>query len=474
MTTPKRVLAFELLKTKCRGVIGIVSEGKIELEEIHKFKNEGIPVGDKIYWDTVKLFTEVKDSISIALQFGKIESIGITAWGMEFGLLDKYNGICLNPVEFNSKNNNDFDKNVLMCDSMTPYKLLDLKNIRSKVYEKASQLLFISDLFNCFLTGALVTEPTIASTSGLLDIGSMLWNEKILDTFALNKNLFPKIIPTGTKISPVHSEVLYPNEVSMIDVIAVCGDAFGCAEMAIPTEEKNSFYIDCELFSKLGVEIEKCETSVARENNLDLQVGYSERKLLNKCSMGLFVIQEALRDFGKEKYTYAILEEKAILAKPFKCYIDIDDENYTNQGSIIQKVKDYCERTNQFIPETVGEIMRCIYQSVAMKYNYIFQKIQKVTGMHYNEINLVGKGTKDKFLCQLIANSCHNNVIAGPIDAAIMGNISTQFITLGILKDMDNARKTVMNSQRLIHFIPSKSEEWTAAFETYLNVLGLV
>ena len=192
-----------------------------------------------------------------------------------------------------------------------------------------------------------------------------------------------------------------------------------------------------------------------------------------KNIIGLWLIQESRRQWAREgqNYSYADLEKQALSAEPFRCFIDPDAPEFVPRGNLPQRVREYCQKTGQYVPQSVGEIMRCIYESLAMKYRQTLEKISDCTKKTYGVIHVIGGGTKDTLLCQMTANACAVPVKAGPIEATVLGNIAVQLIAAGAVKDIPEARRIVMASETVREYLPADVDAWQAAYARYLSAI---
>lgn len=206
--------------------------------------------------------------------------------------------------------------------------------------------------------------------------------------------------------------------------------------------------------------------------NITNEGGYGGMTGLLKNIIGLWLIQESRRQWKREgeEYSYADLERMALSAEPFKCFIDPDSPEFTPPGDIPGRVREFCRKTGQYVPQTVGEIMRCIYESLAMKYRSTFSMIKECTGRDYSDIHVIGGGTKDTLLCQMTANACNVPVKAGPIEATVLGNIAVQLLSSGDIPDIKKAREIISRSEALREYAPCDTDKWAGAYESFLKI----
>ena len=242
------------------------------------------------------------------------------------------------------------------------------------------------------------------------------------------------------------------------------------AVAAVPTQEKDFLFISCGTWSLFGTELEAPlinEASAAM--NITNERGVEGTTTFLKNIIGLWLIQESRRQWQREgqDYSYAQLEKLALAANPFQCFIDPDAPEFVPQGDLPGRVREFCEKTGQYVPQTVGEVMRCIYESLALKYRLTFEKIQSCTGKAYGQIHMVGGGTKDGLLCQMTANSCGVPVLAGPIEATVLGNLAVQFIACGAIANIRQARKIIAQSETVTPYAPKDTQSWNTAYDQF-------
>lgn len=483
----KRVLAFDFGASSGRAIIGKFENGKIELEEVHRFSNDPVSVGGTTYWDVLRLFYEIKQGIIKAKQAGGFDSIGIDTWGVDFGLLDEFGCLLENPIHYRDKRTvgmiEEAEKyiskremyditGIQFMELNTVFQLLALKKERPHILERADKMLFMPDLFAYMLTGEKNTEYSIATTSQMIDLETNSWSEKLLSKLGISTDIFAPIVKSGTKVGYLSKEICEECGVESVPVIAVCEHDTQSAISAVPCPDGEFAFISSGTWSLFGTELDKpvvndttYEINVTNEGGYDFSTGFL------KNIIGLWLIQESRRQWAREgvNYSYADLEKLALEAEPFKCFIDPDAPEFVPHGNLPERVREYCRKTNQPVPETVGEIMRCIYESLAMKYRETFDKIKECTGKSYNVLHVIGGGTKDTLLCQLTANSCGCEVKAGPIEATVLGNLAVQLISHGEIKDIKEAREIIASSENVVTYVPQDKDLWSENFEKYLK-----
>lgn len=484
----KKVLAFDFGASSGRAIIGSFDNGKISLQEVHRFSNDPVKVNGTLYWDVLRLLHEIKQGIVKAKMAGGFDSIGIDTWGVDFGLIDKDGRLLENPVHYRDPRTAGLVEEafktipkeklykitgIQFMELNTLFQLISLRRQRPELLERADKMLFMPDLLAYFLTGKMCAEYSIASTSQLIDIENRTWSKELLEAFDIPESLFAPLVQPGTVLGELTDEICEELGVDKVPVISVCGHDTQSAITAVPCPEGDFAFLSSGTWSLFGTEL---KTPIVDETSLKINItnegGIDGTIGLLKNIIGLWLIQESRRQWQREgqDYSYAELEKLALKEEPFKCFIDPDAPEFTPQGNIPRRVQEFCEKTGQYVPQSVGEIMRCIYESLAMKYRLTFEKLCDCTNKDYPVIHVIGGGTKDGLLCQMTANSCDRTVKAGPIEATVMGNVAVQFMSDGTIKDVAHARQAVADSETLKVYNPENADEWKQAYPRFVEI----
>ena len=485
-----KFLAIDLGASSGRGIVGTFDGEKITLKENHRFPNEPVMAAGQYTWDILRIFHEIKNSIrKCALGDDRdIKSIGIDTWGVDFGLLDKNGHLLGNPVHYRDARNDEMPEyaakivdpayvyektGIQVVDFNTLYQLLAVKKDSPELLDAATDMLFVPDLLNYFLTGVKQTEYTIASTSQLLDAKARDWSYDLIEKFGLPKKLFSKIVMPSTTVGPLRSDVL--EEVGGIDakVVSVAAHDTGSAVMAVPATGEKFIWISSGTWSIMGTEAKEPVINEASHRcNFTNEGGAEHTIRFSKNITGLWLEQESRRQWIREgeELSFAELSKMAVAAKPFKCFIDPDDARFAAPGNLPKRIVEYCRETGQDVPETKGEIVRCILESLALKYRATVDMIDELSGERLPSINVVGGGTQEKPLMQFTANACGRPVSAGPIEATALGNIVAQAIAAGEIKDVRQGREVIANSFDISVYEPKDTAAWDDAYETFKKV----
>ena len=474
----KRVLAFDFGASSGRAILAEYENGHLTYKEVHRFENCPRERDGHFRWDFADLMANVHQGIEKA---GAFDSIGFDTWGVDFGLLDENDNLLGDPVHYrDSRTEGMVEKAMARMDAdalytatgsqimaiNTLFQLLAVQEQDAETWEKARRLLFMPDLFAHALCGADVCETTIASTSQMLDARTGAWNRDVLQSFAIPEHLFAPRVNSGTVVG----------EYQGAKVIAVAGHDTQCAVAAMPAPDANAAFLSCGTWSLLGCELDApVLTEQSRLLALSNEQGANGKVNYLKNIIGLWLIQESRRQWRREgqEYSYAQLEQLALAAEPLRSFIDPDDPLFTPPGDIPGRVREFCRRTGQPVPETVGQVMRCIYESLALKYRFALEQLSRATGKQFSVLHVLGGGAKDGLLCRMTADCAGIPVIAGPVEATALGNILIQLVALGELPDIAAGRALIAATEPVKRFAPADRNDWDKAYETYIIILSV-
>lgn len=487
-----KMLAFDLGASNGRAILGILENGTLTLHEVHRFPNDPVMVNGNLYWDILRLFHEIKQGMINCVRQGHrdISSIAVDTWGVDFGLLDSQGDLVGNPYHYRDKRTDGMMEKIQELISReelysitgiefmwfnTILQLYAMKRDSSPQLDTAKTLLLTPDLINYFLSGKKATEYSIATTTQLLDAHTKSWSDKIISRLGLPGEIFTDIIPSGTILGELTDELSQELGISKIKVIAVAGHDTQSAIAAVPASGDDFAYISCGTWSLMGFE---SDSPIINEKSMNLPVtnegGVGGKTTILKNIMGLWLVQECKRHWDKtgECCTFADLDKESMHAEPFKSFIDPDHYSLVAPGNMPERIRDYCRKTGQPVPETRGEIIRCITQSLALKYRMTLEKLEDLLGRPLLVIHMVGGGIKDKLLCQFTADATGRNVVAGPVEASSIGNILVQAMALGRIKDLKEIRSIVKASFPIFTYTPENKEQWDKAYDAFRGVVN--
>lgn len=485
-----RVLAFDYGASSGRGILGKFDGEKLYLEELHRFASDPVMLGDSFHWDILRLFHEMKQGILKCAKSGQgdISSIGIDTWGVDFGLLGPRGELLGNPYHYRDTRTDGMIEAATKIVSArelyqhtgiqfqkfnTLYQLLAMRLNNDAILDKAETLLLIPDLLNYFLTGEKASEWTIASTTQMCDANSRTWAKELLTKLGIPTGMLTDIIQPGTQLGTLRNSITEELGIGKVPVIAVAEHDTGSAVVSVPATEGRYAYISSGTWSLLGVE---SSTPVISDRTCDLNYtnegGINNTVRFLKNIMGLWIYQECKRAWDKagDSMSFDMLEAAASEAKPFAALIDPEDEMFFTPGRMPRKIQEYCVKTGQKPPESKGEIVRCIMESLALKYRASVEELEGILGYALPVIHIVGGGCKNTMLCQFTADATARPVLAGPVEATAIGNIMSQLISLGRVADLKEARAVIRNSFPISEYTPVNRASWDEAYNTFRHM----
>jgi len=489
---PLKLLAFDLGAESGRVTLGTLDGRKVSLEEVYRFPNEPVFLFKSLHWDILRLFYEIKKGIAISSnKFGKnISSLGIDTWGVDFCLLDEKDTILCNPYHYRdhitdgimeeafkvvSKEDIFKRTGVQFMQINTLFQLLAIKRKNPSLLNMVKTILMMPDLFNFLLSGEKLTEFTMATTTQIYNLFEKIWDEDLLEAFNLPVDIFQKVVPPGTIVGPLSSRVAQEVGIGKMPVIAPATHDTASAVSVVPANETDYAYISSGTWSVLGTEV-----SHPIVNDLSLNLNFSngggvKNFLLLKNIIGLWLIQECRRSWEKkgEYFDYSQLTEIAQKTKPLGSLIDPDNVRFLNPIDMPSEIQRYCKETRQVVPQTKGEIIVCILQSIALKYRWVLEELEKVVGRKLLTVYIVGGGIRNTLLNQFTADATNRIVITGPAEATTVGNIMLQAIALREISSLDEVRELVRNSFRLQEYEPSNRVYWDDLYEKFKKLIKI-
>lgn len=456
----KYFLAIDIGASSGRHILGTIDNHKIILEEVYRFANGMDSVEGSLCWDVERLFKEILAGMKRCKEIGKIPvSVGIDTWGVDFVLLDKEDKIIGKAVGYRDHRTEGMDEEVYQLISEndlyartgiqkaiynTIYQLMALKKQNPKQLEQAESLLMIPDYFHYKLCGKKVQEYTEATTSQLLNPHTKDWDYELVELLGFPKKIFQKIHMPGSAIGNLTDEVKAEVGYDCQVVLPPTHDT-ASAVMAVPSNEENTCYISSGTWSLMGVERNEPDCSMkSKEANFTNEGGYDGKITYLANIMGLWMIQ-SVRNQLAPNLSYGELCEQASREK-IPTIVDCQDDSFLSPKDMVEAVKEYCRKTNQQVPETLPELASVIYNSLAKCYGEKLEEIQKLTGVKYDRINIIGGGSNAVYLNRLTAKYTGVAVHAGPGEATAIGNILAQMLQAGIFKSLQEARCLVADS----------------------------
>lgn len=485
MTT--RYLACDLGAESGRLMLGSLADGRMTLEEIHRFPNTPIRVEGSLCWNIPTLFMELKVGLKkAAARRLPVASISADSWGVDYLLLDAQ-GKLMSPTfhyrDARSAQGVTKVKAAVDCPTIfdeTGIQFMPLNTIYQLAAEPserlagAAQMLMIADAFNFLLSGSARIEESNASTTQFYNPRTKQWSNKLLNALNLSERLFPPIVPSGTRLGQLRKELADETGLPQIDVIASCSHDTGAAVAAVPTSGGDWAYLSSGTWSLMGVELPApLINDACRDLNFTNEIGYGGSVRLLKNISGLWLVQECRRAWaaGGQDLDYATLSKLAAEARPFASFINPTDARFLAPPNMPEVIAGFCRETSQPAPATPGAFIRCALESLALLYRRTLRQIEQLTGRKIARLHIVGGGSQNKLLNHFTADALQIPVLAGPVEATAAGNVLIQAITLGHLDSLSAARQVVRNSFILTTVEPANPAVWDEAYRRFLKLL---
>ncbi|GAB5491859.1 MAG: rhamnulokinase family protein [Phototrophicaceae bacterium] len=473
----KSVLAVDLGAESGRVIQASLTDDGIALEDMHRFSNTPVYAGATLNWDVLRLWHNIQKGIALA---GDTPiSVGVDTWGVDFALLDKHGALLSNPVHYRDQRNDGmmdwvfermprreiFEQTGIQFMQINGlYGLAAMAKAQSPVLDIADTLLTIPDLFNYWLSGSKTCEFSHATTLQIYNPRQNDWARPVLEAVGIPTNFLTPVVHPGDIIGKYnHLDVIVP----------ACHDT-GSAVVGIPTTTKNYAYLSSGTWSLLGIEVdEPVINDASYEANLTNEGGVYGNYRLLKNIMGLWIAQQCRETWARDgqDYSYAQLVTFAEGANSFHSFIDPDHDIFLAHGDMPSRIRDYCKNTQQAIPETVGQIMRTVFESLAMKYRYVVDLLRDISGQAIERLHIIGGGAKNTLLCQMTANALGMDVVAGPVEATALGNAIIQFITQGEFANIAEAREMLSRTISTSTYEPQARDEWEEQYHNFKYLL---
>jgi rhamnulokinase len=483
-------LAFDLGASSGRAMLGTISDKKLQLTEIHRFENRMVEIDNHFYWNIFSIFDELKTGLKKCIRdFGiQPDSIAIDTWGVDFAFLGRDGMIASLPFAYRDHRTDhameDFYKIIPKEELylMTGIQLMQFNSLfqlfvnhqtKTPQYEIGKDLLFMPDALSYLFCGVKKNEFSIASTSQLLKPGKLAWEEKLFKAMGVDQSMMQEIVLPGTLLGDIKTEVQKETGSKAIPVIAVASHDTASAIASVPASGKNWAYISSGTWSLMGIESDK--PLISKEIfdlNFTNEGGVEGSTRFLKNIMGMWLLQECRRIWSNEiNYSWDEMVRLSTLTQPFKCLIDPDDTNFLNPANMPDEITKYCIKTGQIPPATHGEFIRCIFESLAMKYRLTLDSIRSVISYPIDKVHIIGGGSNNELLCQYSANALGLPVIAGPTEATAIGNILIQAKAMKAVASLEDIRSMVSNSFDTKTFEPQDVSIWKSQLERFRRIV---
>lgn len=486
-------LGVDLGAESGRVVAGLFDGHSVRLEELHRFPNGPVNVGGTLRWNVLGLWHEIQQGLAAAAaRFGdEVRSIAVDTWGVDYVLLSAQDELLGLPWHYRDERTTGMlatacervpreeifaATGLQFMELNTLYQLLAMKRDHPELLDQARRLLLIPDYFHWLLCGSRVVEFTNATTTQCFDPARNDWATELLGRFGLPGEIFPEVVPPGTSLGRLRSDVAAAAGLDRINVIAPATHDTGSAVAAVPTDRTGSAswtYISSGTWSLMGAEVNGAVTGPSTlAVNATNEGGIDGTFRLLKNIMGLWLVQECRRAFARDgrDVDYGTLTRQATDAPAFVSLVNPDDPSFLKPPCMPTAIRDFCRRTGQPEPASDGAMIRCALESLALKYRDVLEQIESLTGETSEVIHVVGGGSQNGLLNQFTADACGRPVIAGPVEATVLGNVLVQARADGALDSLGDIREVVANSTQPDTFTPTNPSAWDKARERFAGL----
>ena len=477
-------VAADLGASSGRLMVGRWNGSNFRFDELHRFPNAAVAVGGGLYWDALGIWSQCEAGLH--RYHSRFEDpplgIGVDAWGVDFALLDRCGRLIANPRHYRDGRTGGMpsllfkqlserelftETGVQTMQINTLFQLFSMLQAGDPQLQAAETLLMIPDLFLYFLCGEKRIEYSVATTTQMYSQVRKDWAWEMLEPIGIPLSILSPIVQPGTVVAPVQTEVLRVASLNRrLPAIAVASHDTASAVAAIPDLDENSAFICSGTWSLMGVQVREPNFSPeARQLQFTNEGSADGATLLLRNLTGLWILQECLRHWKREDchYSWNDITSAAAVTAPLQRIFDPNAAEFQAPSDMPRAIRDYCKCTAQAVPQTVGEVARCAFESLSLKYRSVLQSLEKLTGRHLASIRIVGGGALNHFLCQMIADACNRVVVCGPVEASALGNVMLQAIATGHLQDVNAGKAAIAASVDRISLAPRHSEAWEEA-----------
>jgi rhamnulokinase len=478
--------AVDLGATSGRTILGTFADEGLEMEVVNRFPNHLIPANGHFYWDIYELYRNIIEGLKIVAQREdvKITSIGIDTWGCDFVMVGKDGGFLRLPYAYRDPHTEGapdkfFERvprsevygltGIQIMNFNTLFQFDTLKRNNDVAYEAADKILFIPDALSYMLTGQMVTEYTVATTAQIVNAHTRKLEPSLLKVVGLAEDKFGRFVYPGEKVGALTPEIQKLTGLEAIPVIAVAGHDTASAVAAVPAKNDNFAYLSSGTWSLMGIET---QTPVINEESEALNytneggVNNTIRVLKNIC--GMWLLERCRLNWTDADY--AVLNEEAEASEAFRSLINPDAPEFSNPVDMEQAIKDYCHKHNEPVPETRGQVVRCIYESLALRYRQVLDNLRKLSDHHIDVLHVIGGGSRNHMLNQWTANAIGIPVIAGPSEGTAIGNIMLQALASGAADSVPAMRQIIRKSIKMQGYLSENEKAWEEAYNKFVNL----
>lgn len=489
----KNYLIFDFGASNGRAAVASFDGSSFDMEVTHRFENRSVLAGGTLYWDILRLYSELKAGMQVSKRkFSSIISMGIDVWGADYGFLDENGKLISNPINYRDEQSiNDSGSLFKIIKKKELFKLtgawinpiFDLFQLYSQKINSSTAIsnakiyLPIGDLFNYFLTGNTFNEFTRFTTTVLYNQKAKKIESSIFERLRLPQEIFPGFIYPGQKVGDISSEVARELEIDTFPVIAPAMHDTASAVAGIPVVDKKMKWAFISLGTWACLGIENKEVLISDDiydSVFSNEAGVEDTNIFVKNINGFWIIQQCREKWLKEReVSWDRIVELAKKTTPFASFIDVDQDRFAGlQTDMPAVIRDYCQKTGQKKPGSLGEISRCAYESLSLKFRYYFELLERFSGQKLELLHLVGGGTQNKLLCQWISNATGKYVIAGPTETTAVGNLLMQLKADGEIDSIEDGRRLSHASSKIYEYSPMETAKWDVAYNRFIKITG--
>ncbi len=481
-------IAADLGASSGRIMLGEWSGNAFSVRELHRFANQGIRAAGSLHWDILHIWSEIQSGLTKyhAVSSQTPAGIAVDAWGVDFGLLDRAGHLVSNPVHYRDARTTGIpprlfeilperdwfaETGVQTMPINTLFQLFSMVLTQDPALVSAETLLMIPDLCTWFLCGEKTVEWSEAATTQMYSTRRKDWAREMLAKVHIPLHILPPVTRPGTVLSPLRAEVLDDCGLTRaFPAIAVGSHDTASAVAAIPNMDQHSVFLSSGTWSLMGVEAAEPDTSdAAMRLGFTNEGGADGALLLLKNLTGLWIVQECLRHWASEGQTlnWSDLVSAASTAPVLQSFIDPDAPQFQAPCDMPKAIRQYCASTGQPVPQTIGEVARCAFESLSLKYRFVLESLRILTGRDLRTIRVVGGGGLNAMLCQMTADACGCQVVSGPAEASTLGNVMLQAVATGHLSDVRSGRAAIAQSVQCSTFEPHRNPQWDQAYARF-------
>ena len=475
------MVAVDLGAQSGRVAVGRFDGERLSVREVHRFPNVPVRIRGTLQWDLLRLYDGVLEGLRAAGRDGAgVDAIGVDSWGVDFGLLDRRGRLIQNPVHYRDARRASFVDRVVelvparelhertgiqLIPINTIFELAAMAAEGDPALEIAHQLLLIPDLFHHWLGGARVTEFTNATTTQCFDPREGSWAQDLLERLEVPTLILPEVVRAGTLLHPLLADIAEETGLEGARVVATATHDTASAVAAIPFQQADAAYISAGTWSLVGLELpEPVIDDRTFAANLTNEGGVAGTVRLLRNVTGLWLLHECCRVWGLSRAeSFNELVELAREAPPLRSLIDVDNPLFSAPGDMPERVREFCTTTGQPEPEDRGSVVRCIFESLALKHQQAIELLRDAAGAAPATVHIVGGGSRNELLCQMTADAAELPVLAGPAEATEIGNLLVQAMALGEIGSLAEARDVVRASFESAAYEPGEPAMWREA-----------